>query len=298
MMAVQKAKGLTAPIRRIQAPAVGLPIERKEVVCTLDGYSLLLYGQPKIGKTSVLSTFPDTLFLSTEPGAKGLSIFEYNTENGGCTTWQNLLDAVQLLEQTDRFKFVAIDTVDLAYELCAKHVCKRLGIAALGQDTLGRPDRGASWNENRKEFRALLDRVTASRRGLLMTSHAKDVEVRGQFNDTYTVITPTMSGQARSIIEPLADGVLYCDYVQTEGKEKRVFITSGSSLIWAGCRAPAKFPRFVPMSATEGYTILDKAFRGEMEDLQIDRIRSTHASSNAIDGYVKQAKREQRSQNS
>ena len=99
--------------------ALALPTKRNEPERDLRRYSFLLYGREGIGKTTYLSTFPGMLFITSEPGAKGLRIFEWNKENGGTTSWPIFLRAVEVLETDPGFyKNIAIDTVDRLHQLC------------------------------------------------------------------------------------------------------------------------------------------------------------------------------------
>ena len=73
-----------------------LPDEPKIASQDLKDYMILLYGREKIGKTTWLRSFPDALFLTTEPGTKGLELYEFNSENGGCTSWDVVRAAADL----------------------------------------------------------------------------------------------------------------------------------------------------------------------------------------------------------
>ena len=264
-----------------------LPTETKGVQTDLSNYTFLLYGQPKIGKTSVLATFPDALFLCTEPGAKGLDIFEYKAGEGGCATWQDLLDVAELLAATNRFKYVVVDTVDKAYEMCLDYVCAKLHIAYPGVDEFGENDWGKSWKEVRKEFTRFVDTLTRMNRGVAFTSHAQSLEIKSKQGSTYSTIVPSMGKQARTTIEALVDFFLYCDYIKTSEGIERVFITEGDETVWAGHRAPAKFPRFVPMDAEVGYAILESAFRGEAPELKLDNLQVSTSSLAAFKKYIR-----------
>lgn len=52
-----------------------LPTEKKQPKQKLEDYSILLYGQPKIGKSTFCSQMDMPLFLATEPGLEALSVW-------------------------------------------------------------------------------------------------------------------------------------------------------------------------------------------------------------------------------
>ena len=64
-----------------------LPKKRTPACTDLSKYTMLLYGREKIGKTSLASQFPETLFLFFEPGGIGLDLFEMSIES-----WESFQD--------------------------------------------------------------------------------------------------------------------------------------------------------------------------------------------------------------
>ncbi len=252
-------------LREVSAPALPTKPKRPEVDPLR--YTLLLYGREKIGKTTWLSSFPDTLFLTTEPGTKGLRIYEYNSEGGGCHKWELVRSAVKALEsEPGRFRTVVIDTADRAYDLCMDYVCKTLGIPHPGEDPTGRKDYGRSWKEIRKEFTSVLHRILQTGRGLAMTSHAKEETFRSRSGEEFTRIHPSMPGQARAVVEALVDLFFYCEYMRAEdGSTRRVIITTGDEIVFAGHRSldGVNLPQLIPMTPTGGFDIYCAAFAGK-----------------------------------
>jgi len=241
-----------------------LPTEKKEPITDVLKYTLLLYGREKIGKTTFFSSFPDALFLTTEPGTKGLRIFEYNSDGNppGCQSYQDLLDAVSDLERSDRFKTVIIDTVVHAFQFFIEKVEQDLDIPAIGQTKRGKRDYGYSYSVLRKEFSSFINRIIRTGRGLYFTAHSTDVEIEGH----PPKIFPRMSKTCRTVVEALVDFFFYVDYVvDSKGFEKRIIITQGSSQLWAGSRAIDNviLPRFLPLTLKGGYEILKSAFEGD-----------------------------------
>lgn len=277
------------PVRRIAARAVKQPARRtapstpagaypalpdapKGVVTDPLLYTLLLYGREKIGKTVWLSSFPETIFATFEPGTKGLRIFEYNAEDGGCRTWEHALAMLTMLEaEPGRFKTVVCDTADAMYDKCLDYVCRTLGIDHPGESADGKKDFGKSWKAIRAEFTRFTHRVLQSGRGLAFISHAKEETFRSRSGEEFTRIHPSMSGQARAIIEALVDMFFYCEYMRApDGSTRRVLITEGDEIVWAGHRriegedgVPVHLPRIIPITEEGGYQIYEAAFRGE-----------------------------------
>jgi len=240
--------------------AVKLPTKKKPVEQDFDRYLILLYGREKIGKSTLFASFPDTLFFTTEPGTKGLEIYEI-----ACSDWKTIKEAVALLQKEKRFRRVVFDTVDRAYDMCLDYVCKRMGIAYPGTSPDGREDYGKSWREVRQEFMKIINDIVWTGRGVAFTSHATESEIRTRSGDQYTRIFPTMSRQARTVVEPLVDFFFFADYVRdVHGDIQRIIITEGDETIWAGTRKGiGEFPPMLPLLPKGGYEVLLKAFQGQ-----------------------------------
>lgn len=264
-----KRKGAAA--KRVSVPGVApgltLPTEKKEALKDLLRFSQMLYGREKIGKSTHYASYPDSIFFATEPGVKGLEIYELNAEGGGVRDWDIFLKGIKLLEDNpDSFRFVIVDTVDEAYSHCLDWVCKNRGIEYPGQDDQGREDFGKSWRAVRKEFTSAIHRILRTGRGVAFTSHSKEETVKSKSGVSYQRVYPTISRQGREVIEALVDFYFYCEYVRDMmGNTQRVIFTHGDEMVWAGCRPVAgiNLPQFLPLTEEGGFELLQAAFDGE-----------------------------------
>jgi len=266
------------PVKRLYAPpgpeleqALSLPTEVKEADFDLSHYTVLVYGREKIGKSTLASDFPEALFFTTEPGTKGLRIYEFNPEHGGVSSWNVLRQGVDLLEKSKKFKTVVFDTVDRAYDMCLDFVCKERHIEYPGQDSAGSEDYGKSWRAVKQEFMEQVHRILRTGRGLLFLSHVKEQEIKTRTGDKYDRIFPSMSNQARNVIEALVDMFFYAEYAKDKkGNTIRILITEGDDVVWAGHRPSfGKMPRFLPLLEKGGYKVIEQAFLGKYPGLDI-----------------------------
>lgn len=88
----------------------------------LSGYITYIYGAEKSGKTTFASHMPSALILAFERG--------YNALPGvlaqDITSWGDMKQILRELkkpEVKERFKSVAVDTVDIAGQFCEKYIC-------------------------------------------------------------------------------------------------------------------------------------------------------------------------------
>tara|TARA_R100001594_G_scaffold144630_1_gene193902 strand:+ start:145 stop:816 length:672 start_codon:yes stop_codon:yes gene_type:complete len=88
--------------------------------------TMLLYGAPKVGKTTALSKLDDCLIIDTEGGA--------NMIEGYVESVKNRAELIALLKEAQEgheYKYVAIDTVDRIATWADKAVCEEEGVSAV-----------------------------------------------------------------------------------------------------------------------------------------------------------------------
>jgi hypothetical protein len=205
-----------------------LPEKPSSPVKQLERYSMLLYGRKKIGKTTFAAEFPDALFLMTEPGAKALRIYQRY-----CKTWKQFEAYLGLLDESDRFSTVVVDTIERAYRLCREEVCKEMGIEHPSE-----ADWGRAWDAVAGRFERACTRLCEGRRGVVFISHVTERSIR-RLNGTETHRTEiTIPKQGREVLEALVDMWFLYDF---DDEGRRVLHLSGDDHISAGHRLEGHF---------------------------------------------------------
>jgi hypothetical protein len=261
-MPVGAAKKTRGVVESAGAGEYTLPTERSVPSTRLQDFTILLFGEKKIGKTDLTAQFPDTIHLMTEPGGKAQSIYQVPINR-----WQDFIGYVKLLEKDKgkarRFITASTDTADLLYQRCTEYVCAKLGIEHPSEEAYGK-----GWSAVREEFTKWTIRLIASGHGVIFISHATEKEIKMRGGETYNRISPTMAGQARDILEGIVDIWAYYGY---DGS-RRVLTIRGSDHIGAGHRLKDNFktPTGEPIteidmgdSAEEGYANLMAAFNNK-----------------------------------
>lgn len=216
---------------RVGSVEYKLPETMSAPVQDLGGYTLLIYGRKKIGKTTLASMFQKSnkkvMFLFFEPGGKALCLYQEPM-----TSWKKFTRYVQLLSKDKTFGTVVIDTADYAYDDCLTEKCAEMGI-----DHPADAGYGKGWNAVKTEFTKQIRLLLHSGKGVIFISHQKEVEVEERDGKLYDKTTNTLSGQAREVIEGLVDIWANYDY---EGNE-RVLTILGSKEVDAGHRLKERF---------------------------------------------------------
>jgi AAA domain-containing protein len=263
---VRSGRATTAPPRAksiLELPAdVSVPSE------DIGDYTWLVYGERKIGKTSLCARFADPFFIMFEPGGRGLSIKQQFVQ-----TWPQFLEVIELLEQKpDYCQTVVIDTGYMCYERCFQWGLKEMGI-----DDPHDASWGAAYKLIEKEFTAAYERLEALGLGMAVTAHSEVREVKHRSGLTYDKMTLQLSKAATRWFAGTLDVIAYYHF---DENGRRMLTIAGSSEIEAGARCEGHFKyegtgnpiETIPMgdSADEAYKNLSDAFKNQLEEAVIE----------------------------
>lgn len=236
-----------------------LPDKPSTPLQTLGGYTMLLYGEKKIGKTTLCAEFPGALFLMFEPGGKALRIFQEPMNS-----WLKFTRFVDLIIKDEKFKTIVIDTVDFAYDDCLICECKKLGIEHPSDAGWGK-----GWASVKSEFSRQIRKLLRSGKGVIFISHQREVEIETRSGKKFHRKTNTMTGQGKETIEGLIDIWANYDYVG----EGRYLTVLGDDYIDAGNRCKENFKYtdgikirkiYMGNSPKEAYTNFINAFNNKL----------------------------------
>ena len=222
-----------------------LNLEPTKISRDLKGKYILAYGLPKIGKTSLVASFPKSLIFSFEPGTNGLNnIYKVNI-----TSWKDFKLAVKQLANDkvkEKFDFVSIDTVDIAYELCEQYICSTNGVQSIGDIPYG-----AGWAKLKKEFSKIFRDIAIAGYGIIFISHAQEKTLKDAANKEYTRIVPACPSVGANIVNKLVDFIIYIG-IEYDGPEDmigtRYMYFKGNKYVQAGSRF-----KYIPDKAKFGY---------------------------------------------
>lgn len=116
----------------------------------LKGYTLLIFGEPKVGKTTTATKFEKNLLLATEKGYNALPniyVVPVNTWSDALNYQSQLLNDAeevrQKLEQDPncgaetQFFTITIDTADILFDLCERYICNQNGVDTIASVPYG-----------------------------------------------------------------------------------------------------------------------------------------------------------------
>lgn len=215
-----------------------LNIQPHQVSRDMRGYTVLLYGEPKSGKTTTATKFPRHLLLAFQKG--------YNAIPGAMAqpinSWAEFRKVLRQLKDPkvkEQFQTIIIDTVDIAYGYCEKYICDNAprGDGTFGVDAIGDIPYGKGYTLVANEFDSSLRQIAQLDYGLVMISHATDKTFKDENGNEYNRIVPTLDKRAKNIVSRMVDLYGYSRIVtDKDGKDVTKLFLRGTSRYEAGSR--------------------------------------------------------------
>ena len=198
----------------------------KRKVVSTNPSTLLLYGAPKVGKTTMLSVLDDCLIIDTEKGSRMIEgyIQEVNSREELINT------LIEIKESKDvSYKYIAIDTVDKIAEWAERQVCKEEGVAAIGDLAFGK-----GYGMVREKVSRTLSAFKEVAEHLIIIGHRK---VAYAVTDGNPIVIPEsidLTGKLKNVIMAGCDAI---GYVYRDEDELMVSFKANEA-IEAGSRCP------------------------------------------------------------
>jgi hypothetical protein len=233
-----------------------LPTQKRGRKTRIDESNTLLFGEPKIGKSTLVAQMPNAVILDTENGTGFLDVFMIPV-----TDYSTFIQAVrELTEQSHAFSPICIDTLDNVVRFCASEVCRTFGVKDLADLPYGK---GYSVLAN--GLMQLLAKLASLGRGLWLTAHVKEVEVDLPGGSKALRAEPSLSSSLCKQVLAFCDFVIFLHPVEVPGVAggpptvTRVLETKPTSRWYAGDRT-GKLPAQLPCD----YTHLNRAFEAAL----------------------------------
>lgn len=203
-----------------------------EVSRDLCGYTVLLYGEPKTGKTTTAAKFPNSLLLAFETGYLAIPGILAQPIN----KWSEFKQVLKQLKDPaahERFQNIIIDTADIAYDLCEEFVCNQNGVSSIKDIPYGQ-----GWALAAKEFDKALRSIPQMGFGLVLISHSQDKTFKDETSGAeYNQIVPTLGNKPRLIVDRMSDIIGYARSAQEEdGGTRSILYMRGTTRYVAGSR--------------------------------------------------------------
>lgn len=260
-----------------------LNIEPTVISRDLKGKYILLYGKPKVGKTTLASRFPKNLLVAFEKG--------YNAIDGimaqDVSKWADFKLVLRQLEKPEaqeKFDTITIDTATIAYEKCEQFICAQNGVQSIADIPWGQ-----GYAKTKQEFENCLRKITMLGYGLVLISHIETRKEKVDDEHEREILAPSMPKRCYEVVNQIVDII---GYIATEwddeGNSQRWLYTRQTPTIMAGSRFKYLAPKIKlgydelvnaindaidKQRKLDGATVVDKTETKTEEKLNFDSIR-------------------------
>lgn len=196
----------------IELPKKKVPVENK------NPRNFILYSQPKMGKTTLLSQLDDCLIIDLENGSNYVDALKVKVNS-----IKELYDLGETIKKEGKpYKYVAIDTITVLEQWCEEAATNKYKQSPQGKNFIGTSvlelPMGAGYLHLRIAFKKWIDYLLTLAEHVILVGHLKDkiIEKKGK-----EVIAKdlALTGKIREITCSNADAI---GYLYRENDELRI----------------------------------------------------------------------------
>jgi len=187
--------------------AVSLPTEKIKAT-TQNPKNLILFGLPKVGKTTLLSTLPNCLIIDLESGSDYVEALKVKAK-----TAEDILEICREIKKAGNpYEFVALDTVTALEDICAPLAVQMyqqtpMGANYVGTNILTLPN-GAGYLYLRQAFFKVIGWVETVCPNVILVGHVKDTQLE-KAGAEFNLKDLDLVGKSKRIASANSDAIGY-----------------------------------------------------------------------------------------
>ena len=195
--------------------------------------TLLMYGPPKIGKTTMLSRLDKCLIIDTESGSNMIEGHILNANNR-----KELIDILKQAREGHEFKYIAIDTIDKVVQWAEAAVCEENSVQALADLPFGK-----GWGLARDKVMNTIHAFKDVCDHLIIVGHRKTAKAVVEGQATVEPESLDITGRLKNMIMSDSDAI---GYVFRDENEKLMISFKSDDALEAGSRSPHLRGKILP----------------------------------------------------
>lgn len=210
---------------------------------------LIIYGPPKVGKTTTVCKLPNSLLIDCENGSDYVEAVKIKANTLG--ELYNILEAIH--QEKNPYKYVIIDTIDTVEDWCIQrgtilYKMSPQGKNFTGNNVLVLPN-GAGYLWLRIAFHEVLDKIVKVAPNIILIGHIRDkmLEEAGKEVQAKDL---DLTGKLKSIICSWADAIGLMERTKTE---ELTITFKTSSLVQCGSRSEHLKGKTIKMTKPEDW---------------------------------------------
>jgi|7_EtaG_2_1085326.scaffolds.fasta_scaffold00554_23 hypothetical protein len=197
-----------------------IPTDPHEPKTSMSDYLWLVYGQPKIGKSTFCNQWPGALFAATEPGTSAMRAADVPINSW--TDFENFMHALGKEKSAAKYKTIVVDTIDNLWSFLCNHICKTQGWEHISEGGYAK-----GYNIAEMKLTNAIAELRSFGKAVVFVSHERKTrELDNDGNTTGSVfITSNLPNSARKVIHGNVDFIFRAEH-HPDDSTKRVVRTS------------------------------------------------------------------------
>ena len=196
--------------------------EQNNMVCSLKGQKIEIYGDSDTGKTFQATRMEKPLLLMSEAGGNGR-----NCPKVFLDSWDTFTDVVKQLttnydEMSKDVQTIIVDTVEELVSLCENKVAKRYGVLEVGMVQGADKGNPNGYSLARNMFRQQINLLSGMGYTVIFISHTTEIEdyEDPDTHEVYNKIMPYGSNKEKGSTKFVRNLVDFCIYTKAQGVDK------------------------------------------------------------------------------
>lgn len=234
-------------------------LKKHTISKNLRSKSVLIYGSPKIGKSTFASKADNVLFFNFENGTEFLPMKNDPIPIQKWADFKAYLKQLRDPEIQAMFPVIVIDTVTIAGQLCEKYICTQQNVENIKDIPYG-----AGYGMPSQEFFNVFHEISMLGYGIIFLAHTKTQysEFVDEKGEKIQQVTADVDKRIFSVLNGMCDIIGYAEkqYDPINKTMKRVlYVDADAPDKVTGGRCVQYFPKVIPLDYHIFMTELEKA---------------------------------------
>ena len=253
-------------------------LSKHKISTSLRSKSILIFGSPKIGKSTFAAGADKVLFFNFEDGTEFLPL---DTEPIPIQKWTELKAYVKQLRDPEiqqMYHTIVIDTVTIAAQLCEQYICLQNSVTHIRDIPYG-----AGYSMPATEFFNVFHEISMLGYGIIFLAHTKTqnseyIDEKGEYIQQ---VTADVDKRIFSVLNGMCDIIAYAEKQydpQTKTMERVLYTDADAPDKVTGGRCAQFFPKVIPLSY--------KVFEQELEKAVKKIAETTHSELQDVSATV------------
>lgn len=251
-------------------------LKKHTISKSLRSKSMLIFGEPKIGKTTFAAGADKVLFFNFENGTEFLPL---DVDPVPIQKWSELKSYIKQLRDPEiqqMYSTICIDTVTIAAQLCERYVCLQNNVEHIKDIPYG-----AGYSMPATEFFNVFHEISMLGYGIIFLAHTKTQysEYLDEKGEKIQQVTADVDKRIFSVLNGMCDIIAYAEkqYDPISKTMTRVLYTDADAPnMVTGGRCAQFFPKVIPLNY--------KIFEQELEKAvaKIAQASNSELSDNSV----------------